>query len=79
MSQTPEQVWAAARVDNEAAKPSVLAARLGLTPQAISLWKRVPAERVLDVEQATGISRHVLRPDVFGPAPAPSTHPQEAA
>lgn len=69
MSQTPEQVWAAARSDNDAAKPSAIAAQLGLTPQAVSLWKRVPAERVLDVERITGISRHVLRPDVFGPAP----------
>ncbi len=30
--------------------------------------RRVPAERVLDIEKVTGISRHDLRPDVFGPA-----------
>jgi DNA-binding transcriptional regulator YdaS (Cro superfamily) len=30
---------------------------------------RVPAERVLEVEQLSGISRHELRPDVYGPAP----------
>lgn len=30
------------------------------------LW----AEHVLTVEQATGISRHRLRPDVYGPEPA---------
>ena len=37
----------------------------GITPQAISQWKQVPAERVLDVEQATGVSRHRLRPDIY--------------
>lgn len=39
-----------------------------IRPQAISQWTRVPAERVLDVERLTGISRYALRPDVFGPA-----------
>lgn len=47
-----------------------LARALGdLTPQAISQWKVVPADRVLKVEEITGVSRHDLRPDIFGPAP----------
>jgi DNA-binding transcriptional regulator YdaS (Cro superfamily) len=37
----------------------------GITPQAISQWRRVPAERVLAVERATGISRSDLRPDLY--------------
>jgi DNA-binding transcriptional regulator YdaS (Cro superfamily) len=41
----------------------------GLTSQAVSQWKRAPAERVLDIERLTGVSRHELRPDVFGPPP----------
>jgi DNA-binding transcriptional regulator YdaS (Cro superfamily) len=40
----------------------------GITPQAISQWNRVPAERVLDVERITGVPRHELRPDIY-PAP----------
>lgn len=40
----------------------------GITSQAISQWKQVPAGRVLDVERATGVSRHDLRPDLY-PAP----------
>lgn len=46
-----------------------LSKRLGISKQAVSLWqwKGVPAERVLAVEAATGVSRHELRPDVFGP------------
>ena len=36
------------------------------TPQAISQWSQVPAERVPAVEAVSGVSRHLLRPDVFG-------------
>ena len=35
----------------------------------LNLNKPLPAELVLMVEDATGVSRHVLRPDIFGPAP----------
>jgi DNA-binding transcriptional regulator YdaS (Cro superfamily) len=48
-----------------------IAAKLGdLTPQAVSQWKQVPPARVLDIERLTGISRHRLRPDVFGKSEA---------
>lgn len=40
----------------------------GLTSQAVSQWTKVPAARVLDIEALTDISRHDLRPDIFGPA-----------
>lgn len=51
----------------KAGGPAALAKALGgVTSQAVSQWKKVPAERVLDVERITGISRHDLRPDVFG-------------
>jgi hypothetical protein len=36
------------------------------TPQAISQWKQVPVERVNDVEAVSGVSRNLLRPDIFG-------------
>ncbi|WP_377299791.1 YdaS family helix-turn-helix protein [Rhizobium sp. SGZ-381] len=38
-------------------------------------WERrgVPVERVVQIEQVTGISRHSLRPDIFG------RYPKEAA
>lgn len=52
--------------------PAALAKALGnISSQAVSQWKRVPADRVLDVERVTGIPRHELRPDlaaVFGSA-----------
>ncbi len=45
-----------------------LSEALGLSRAAASQWDRVPAEHVLPVERLTGVSRHVLRPDIFGPA-----------
>lgn len=56
----------------KAGGPAALAKAMGgvMTPQAVSQWKKIPAERVLDVERITGISRHELRPDVFGSAEA---------
>jgi DNA-binding transcriptional regulator YdaS (Cro superfamily) len=46
-----------------------LAGKLGLTQGAISQWlrKRVPADRVLAIERATGgkVTRHELRPDLY--------------
>jgi DNA-binding transcriptional regulator YdaS (Cro superfamily) len=49
---------------------SAIARALDLTPQAVSQWRAVPAERVLDVERISGVSRYRLRPDVFGCAPS---------
>ena len=48
---------------------SALARRLRVTPSAVLQWQDVPARRVLEVERFTGVSRHALRPDIFGPAP----------
>lgn len=49
---------------------SELGRRIGVTSQAVSQWRRVPAERVLDVERATGVPRHHLRPDLYPPSEA---------
>lgn len=53
--------------------PSKASAALGISnPSVVMNWKargKVPANKVLDVEALTGISRHDLRPDIFGPAP----------
>lgn len=52
-----------------------LATAIGLRPNVVGNWKlrgQVPAERCLAIEQATAgaVTRHDLRPDVFGPPPA---------
>jgi DNA-binding transcriptional regulator YdaS (Cro superfamily) len=61
------------RAIEKAGGPSGLARSLQVKPNVVTNWRlrgQVPAEQVLAVEAATGISRHDLRPDVFGPPPA---------
>lgn len=41
-------------------------------PSVVMNWRnrgQVPFNRVIEAEALTGISRHDLRPDIFGPAP----------
>lgn len=57
---------------------SALSRSLGLSQPTISNWRRVPSERVLAVEMATGVPRGVLRPDLY-PENAPSVDSVEAA
>lgn len=42
-----------------------LARRVGISQPSVSNWSRVPAERVLSVEAATGVARTILRPDLY--------------
>ena len=50
--------------------PSKAAEKLGISnPSVVMNWRlrdSIPADRVLAIESLTGISRHKLRPDVFG-------------
>jgi TorA maturation chaperone TorD len=47
---------------------SELARQIGISQPSVSNWNRVPAERVVSVETATGVDRAVLRPDLYGSA-----------
>ncbi len=49
---------------------SELARRIGISQPSVSNWERVPAERVLAVEQATNVSRATLRPDLYAQSPS---------
>jgi len=42
-----------------------LARKIGISQPSVSNWARVPAERVLSVEAATGVNRGTLRPDLY--------------
>ena len=59
-----------------AGSQSALAKICGVGQPAVWKWmqssKRVPAEYVLRIEAATGISRHYLRPDIY-PVELPET------
>jgi TorA maturation chaperone TorD len=43
-----------------------LAQKIGISQPSVSNWSRVPAERVVSVEAATGVTRAILRPDLYG-------------
>jgi TorA maturation chaperone TorD len=49
-----------------------LARKLGIAQPSVSNWSRIPAERVLSVEAATGVSREMLRPDLYCDESRPS-------
>jgi TorA maturation chaperone TorD len=42
-----------------------LARKIGIAQPSVSNWSRVPAQRVIAVEAATGVSRKQLRPDLY--------------
>lgn len=42
-----------------------LARKIGVAQPSVSNWDRVPAQRVIAVEAATGVSRRQLRPDLY--------------
>jgi TorA maturation chaperone TorD len=42
-----------------------LARKIGISQPSVSNWAKVPAQRVIAVEAATGVSRNQLRPDLY--------------
>lgn len=44
---------------------AALARGLEIAPQAVSQWRRVPADRAGDVERLTKVPRSELRPDLW--------------
>lgn len=61
-------------IEKQGAGQAGIARLLGVSPQAVSQWvsgvRPVPPRHAIAIEAATGVSRHDLRPDVFGPAEA---------
>lgn len=46
-----------------------LARKIGISQPSVSNWNRVPAQRVIAVESATGVPRAALRPDLYKEGP----------
>lgn len=56
------------RAIKQAGGLTAFAHKVDASPQVVSNWrkrKKIPAVRVLDVERASGIPRHELRPDLY--------------
>jgi DNA-binding transcriptional regulator YdaS (Cro superfamily) len=49
---------------NQAGGPGKVARCFAITSQAVSQWRRIPEDRVVEMERISGISRHDLRPDL---------------
>lgn len=45
---------------------SVIAEHLGVSPQSVSAWDRIPAQYVLDIAPLLRMRPDRIRPDVFG-------------
>ncbi|MDA9434430.1 molecular chaperone TorD family protein [Bradyrhizobium sp. CCBAU 51627] len=57
-----------------------LARKIGIAQPSVSNWSRIPAERVIAVEAATGVSREILRPDLYKQLASPDvTDPSDVA
>jgi TorA maturation chaperone TorD len=54
-----------ARAIDKAGGVAELARKIGIAQPSVSNWNRVPAQRLIAVEAATGISRRDLRPDLY--------------
>ncbi|MER2583700.1 MAG: YdaS family helix-turn-helix protein [Candidatus Competibacter sp.] len=60
-----------------------LATMIGVTQSHVWGWlntgrQRCSGEYVLAIEAATGVSKHDLRPDIFGPSPDRPSPPRHA-
>ncbi len=77
MDTTPTQFEALLQAIDLAGSQSEIARICGITQPAVWKWlqstKRVPAEYVLRIEAATGVSRYHLRPDIYPVEPEASS------
>lgn len=74
---TPDQ--ALTRAIKAVGTSKEFAKKIGVSPQAVSQWERVPVGRVLKVEAVTKVSRYRLRPDIYGDGPGPRQRKQQAS
>jgi TorA maturation chaperone TorD len=56
---------------------SELARGIGISPPSMSSWDRIPVERLVAAETATGLDRAVLRPELFAGRTHMSDQPDE--
>ena len=71
-----------ARAIDKAGGVAELSRKIGIAQPSVSNWNQVPAQRVIAVEAATGVSRRELRPDLYDESelasPKPAVDPVDA-
>jgi DNA-binding transcriptional regulator YdaS (Cro superfamily) len=65
MSKKNQSKFDAAKYIRQQGLGAKVAAACGISRQAVPQWRRVPAERVITVEKVIGISRYLIRPDIY--------------
>ena len=69
--QAARRLAALKRAIDLAGGPTAVAERLNVHQTAVSHWiyrsEQAPVDRVLALEELTGVSRHELRDDIYGP------------
>jgi DNA-binding transcriptional regulator YdaS (Cro superfamily) len=74
MEQKPTPLEALTGAVDRIGSQSAFARALGVAQPTVWKWlqsgKRLPAENVLTVERETGVSRHLLRPDIYPADPS---------
>lgn len=71
----PEEVRLAKKLAvAKAGGPLALGRTLGISRQAVEGWNQIPAERVHEVERATGLPRSIIRPDLYPAEREPGPH-----
>ena len=68
MAETPEKALETAV--KIAGGFTALGRKLHISGEAIMQWETVPPRRVLAVERVTGVSRFLLRPEIYPPQEA---------
>ena len=44
---------------------AALARALGITPQSIERWERIPRDRIVEIERVLGVPRATLAPELY--------------
>lgn len=74
MSYNVPMTDALTKAKEAAGSAMALAQRLGITPQAIYQWRKVPADKAIAVERLTGVSAMICGRIFSAPPPSSGGH-----
>lgn len=60
------------KIIEQAGGSSAVGRALGISPQAVSQWRKCPAERARGLAALAGVHPHEIRPDLYEPPEEPT-------